>query len=176
MPPVPLAPPPRPDHELRPPAAETVVRRRPPSMVASVCLLLAAVTVGAAGAVLILADLRHLQADLLAQVVQQFPNEQAATQRRVADTALSVLIGSWALVLLLQPACAMAMGARRRLARLALVPLWLLGAGQNVFAIGIVPPPIMVALLTATGLATAATVAMFLPPSNAWLAGRGARS
>jgi hypothetical protein len=145
-------------------------------MIASVALWLVAAAVGAAGAVLILADLWQLQADLLAQVVQQFPTEPAATQQRVADTAVAVLIGSWVLVVLLQLAGAIAMGARRRLARLALVLPWLLGVVQNVFLIGIVPLPILATLLTATALATVATVAMFLPPCSAWLAGRGGRS
>jgi hypothetical protein len=42
--------------------------------------------------------------------------------------------------------------------------------------LGVAPAPILIGLLAATGLATTATVAMFLPPSNAWLAGRGVPS
>jgi hypothetical protein len=145
-------------------------------MVASVCLWLAAVAVGVAGAMLILLDLQRVQGDLLTQVAQQFPNEAAVSQARVANVALAILIGSWGLVMLLQLACVIAMGAQRRLARPALVPLWLLGAVQNVLVVGVVPQPILVGLATATALAAAGTVAMFLPPSSAWLADRGARS
>lgn len=172
MAPRPMAPPPRPEYELGPPA-ETVPPPRPPSMVTAVGLWLAAVLLGAASTVLILLDLQHLHADLLAQVVQQFPNEAAATQQRVTNIALTILIGSGGLVVLLQLVCAIAMAARR-LARRVLVALWLLGAVQNVFMVGVVPGPILTGLATATGLATVATVAMFLPPSNAWLAGRSA--
>jgi len=171
----PTAPPPRPEYEL-PPPAEAIARPRPLSMVIAVGLWLGAVVLAAASTVLILLDLQQLHGDLLAQVVQQFPNETAATQQRVANLALAILVGSGGLVVLLQLVCAIAMHARRRLARLVLVALWLLGAVQNVFIAGVVPGPVLAGLVTATGLATMATVAMFLPPSNAWLAGRGAPS
>jgi hypothetical protein len=172
----PMAPPPRPEYELGPPPAEAVARPRPASMVIAVGLWLAAVALGAASIVLILLDLQQVHGALLAQVVQQFPNEAAATQQRVANTALAILVGAGGVVVLLQLVCAIAMRARRRLARPVLVALWLLGAVQNVFMAGVVPGPVLVGLVTATGLATTATVAMFLPPSNAWLAGRGAAS
>jgi hypothetical protein len=145
-------------------------------MVAAIWLWLGAVVAGAAGTVLILLNLQQLHGELLAQVVQQFPTEAAATQQRVANLASAILVGSGGLVVLLQLAGAVALRARRRLARLILVALWLLGAVQNVFMVGVVPGPILIVLVTATGLATVASVAMFLPPSNAWLAGRETRS
>jgi hypothetical protein len=145
-------------------------------MVIAVGLWLAAVVLGAASTVLVLLDLQQLHGDLLAQVMQQFPNEAAATQQRVANIALAVLVGSGGLVVLVELVCAIAMNARRRLARLALVALWLLGVVQNVFMAGVVTGPVLTGLVTATGLATIAIVAMFLPPSNAWMAGRGVPS
>src|SRR5262249_37729892 len=172
----PKAPPPPPDYELGPPPAEAVARPRPPSLVLAVGLWLAALVLGAASTVLLLLDTRQLRGDLLAQVVHQFPNEAAATQQHVANLALTILIGSGGLVALLGLVFAVALHARRRPARRGVGALWLVGAVQNLFLAGVAPGPVLTGLVMATGLATVATVAMFRPPSNAWLAGRGAPS
>src|SRR5262249_19788102 len=120
----PMEPPPRPEYALGPAPAEAVARPRPSSMVIAGRLWLAAGILGAASAVLVLLDRQQLHGELLAQVVRQFPNEAAATQQRVANLALAILVGSGALVVLLQLVCAIALHARRRLARLVLVALW----------------------------------------------------
>jgi hypothetical protein len=136
----------------------------------SVRLWLAAVVVTMITAGLALLNFDQLHGQLLAEVVREFPDEQPATRERVAAVTLLVLIGSGVLVGLLQAGFALAMRSRRRFARLALVPLWLLGAVHALFVLGTVVAPVLLGLPVAVGLSAIASVLMFLPASNAWLA------
>ena len=142
----------------------------------SVRLWLAAAAVAMITTGLALLNFDQLRGQLLAEVVRQFPDAPPATRERVAAVTLLILIGSGVLVWLLQAGFALAMRSRRRLARLALVPLWLLGAVHAFFVLGAVVSPVLLGLPVllgfpvAVGLAAIAAVLMFLPASNAWLA------
>jgi hypothetical protein len=167
-------PPPRPAFEFRS-LARAAAPRRPRVMTWSVGLWLAAVTVTVATAALALLNFDQLYGRLLADVALEFPDETPATRERVVAATLLILIGSGLLIGLLQAAFALAMGSRRRWARLALVPLWLLGAIHGLAMFSTVPVPVLLGLLVAAGLSAIAAVAMFLPASNAWLAGTAGR-
>lgn len=167
-------PPPRPVFEFRA-IEQGAVARRPQTMVWSVRLWLAAVIVMVVTAVLALLSFDQLQSRLLAGVVQQFPDESPATRERVVAVTLLIMIGFGLLVGILQAAFALAMGARRRLARLALIPLWLLAALHALAVFSAVPVPVLLGFPVAAGLSAIAAVAMFLPASNAWLAGASGR-
>lgn len=168
-----LAPPPRPRHE--PPWLEqpVVVPPRPRAVTVSTVLWLAAVAVGAASIVLTLADLDQVRASVLADVARQLPNELPATRDRVATAVLAVIAGGGAVIMLLQLGFALALSARRRWARVALVLVALLGLGYDLIAAGAVPQPVLIGVAAAAALAGA--VAMFLPVSSRWLAARPGR-
>lgn len=174
------APPPRPHYELRPPLAEAAAQPRPRAVAWSAGLWLAAVLAGLASAVLVLLNFDQLRADLLADVTQQFPDETQVTRERVVAAVLAFLIGSGVLIVLMQLGCALAMRSRRRWARVALVPLWLLGAGYSLAVLGGLPWPALIAASVAMGLSailsTVAAVVMFLPASNSWFAGSSGSS
>ena len=175
------APPPRPQHAFRPALTElSAPAQRPRSIAWSARLWLAAVGLSLFTTVLAVVDLDRLHAGLLADVVLRFPTEAPAARERVVAAALLILIGSGLLVALLQGAFALAMGARvrrarRRRARQALVPLWLLGAVHAVVTCGTLASPILLGLPVAVIVSTVAVVAMFRPASNAWLAGHAGR-
>lgn len=144
-------------------------------MVWSVRLWLAAVAVAIVTAGLALLNFDQLHGQLLADVARQFPDELPATRERVAAATLLVLIGSGVLIAILQAGFALAMRLRRRFVRPALVPLWLLGAVHALFVLGTVTSPVLLGLPVAVGLSAIAAVLMFLPASNAWMAGSSGR-
>ncbi|HET8641003.1 MAG TPA: hypothetical protein VFM37_03640 [Pseudonocardiaceae bacterium] len=169
-------PPPRPTtYEFHRPITEAVVRRSPATARWSVRLWLAAGAVVTVTAGLALLGTDQLSTALLADAARQFPDEPQETRDRVVAAALLILIGSGLLIALLQVAFALAMGTRRRGARLVLGPLWLLGALHCAAVFGALPSPLLLGLPIATVLATAAVVTMFLPATNAWLAPRSGR-
>jgi hypothetical protein len=169
------APPPRPRFEFGSSLKQAVDRRKPRAMVWSVRLWLTAFAAVTVTAALALLNFDSLHADLLADVVREFPDETPAARDRVAAAALLILIGSGLLIGLLQVGFALAMGSRRRPARLVLVPLWLLGAIHALVVLGAVPSPVLLGLPVAVGLSATAAVAMFLPASSAWLAAQPGR-
>jgi hypothetical protein len=83
--------------------------------------------------------------------------------------ALGILIGSGVLVALVQLGFAAALNARRRWARVALLPVGLLGAVVVAALPGAaLPGVVLLGVVPAAG----AAVSMFLPASNAWFKGR----
>jgi hypothetical protein len=170
-----LPAPPRPRFEFGSSLKQAVDGRKPRTMVWSVRLWLAAFAAVTVTAALALLNFDSLHGDLLADVVREFPDETPATRERAAAAALLILIGSGLLIGLLQLGFALAMSSRRRSARLALVPLWLLGAIHTLVVFGTVPSPVLLGLPVAAGLCAIAAVAMFLPASSAWLAVRPGR-
>ncbi|MEO6090473.1 MAG: hypothetical protein ABIQ18_45970 [Umezawaea sp.] len=149
----------------RPPRAPSfapaVPLPRPRTATVSVLLWFATVVAEAAGALL---DFTQLRGDLVTEVMLRFPDESATTRERVVVAALAILIGSGVLTALLQIGFATALKGGRKWARVALVPIGLGGA----VAFGVVSQPALAGLVPATG----AAVAMFLPASSTWLAGR----
>jgi hypothetical protein len=169
------APPPRPGFEFGSSFKPAVDKPKPPAMVWSVRLWLVAFAAATVTAALALLNFDQLHAGLLAKVVREFPDETPATSARATAAALLILIGSGLLIATLQAGFALAMGSRRRLARLALVPLWLLGAIHALAMFSTVRSPVLLGLPVAVGLSAIATAAMFLPTSSAWLAAPAGR-
>ncbi len=168
------APPPRPRHQLRPLPASMPAQPRPGTMTTAVRLWAFAAVAGAVGVTLIMLDLDQVRSELVAEVTREFPNEAPVVRDRAAVAALAILVGSRVLVEALQWGAVLAVRSRRRWARPVLVPLWLFGVVHCAFSAGRLPPPALVGLVTASALASAAVVAMFLPAANAWLSGRAA--
>jgi hypothetical protein len=151
---------------------------RPRTVTASIGLWAAATVAGTAAAVLTLLNLDVLHAEVLAQAQQQFPTVSAGRTERVVHAVLLVLLGSWGFIEALVLGCALTLFARRRrarvVARLVLLPLWLLGVFHGAFVLGLTPMPVPVVQVGALVLGLAAIVVMFLPSGNDWFAGRGA--
>jgi hypothetical protein len=137
---------------------------KPRAVTVSVGLWLVTAIVALVGVVLAVLNLDRLRGDLLAQVLREFPAESVATRERVVVVALGILIGSGVLVALVQLGFAAALNARRRWARVALLPVGLVGA----VVLAALPGAALLGVVPAAG----AAVSMFLPASNAWFKGR----
>ena len=165
-------PPMRPSVKVGAAPSEITARPRPRGLTVSYGLWLVACVLGVITAAVTLVYFGQLQADLLAIVDRQFPDEHPATRDSVATAALGILIGAGVVVILIQLALAIAMHSGRGWARFLLVLFTFVGVLYTAVMFGPAPTVTQVGLVVTTGLMVLATVPMFLRGAHEWFVHR----